>query len=81
MLDNQEDQQRFNEAVGRAHLYHQQHIIDEYKIDYAEFRNRIDPFDIPGIMTEFATEIDLPENAEVKVILERALDLINNPPA
>jgi len=78
MLDNQEDQQRFNEAVGRAHLYHQQHTIDEVKIDYAEFRNRIDPFDIPGIMAEFASEIDLPENADTKAILQRALNLINN---
>jgi hypothetical protein len=81
MLDNHEDRMRFDDAVGSAHVYFQQHIIDEVKIDYAEFRNRIDPYDIPGIMTEFATEIDLPENELSKIYLQRALDLINNPPA
>jgi hypothetical protein len=73
--------QRFEEAVTYAHLYYQQHLIDEFKIDYTEFRNRIDPFNIPVIMTEFATQLDLLGNENEKIYLQRALDLINNPPS
>ena len=49
---------KFHEAFNAAHLYYQQHIIDDTKISYEEFRNRIDPFDIPGIMEKYNVELE-----------------------
>jgi len=81
MLEDLELQKHLNNAITFSHLYYQQHLIDEFPIDYAEFRNRIDPYDIPGVMTTFVDELAKPENAESLTYLQRALDLINNPPA
>lgn len=67
-----------SDIIGASHLYYQQHIIDEFKIDYAEFLNRIGPYDVPGAMTKFADEIAALDE-DSKTILNRALDLINNP--
>jgi hypothetical protein len=79
MIEDRELKQKFMEAVGAAHLYHQQLMIDEFPIDYPEFRNRINPYDIPTVMTTFADELANDEHSTT--ILQRALDLINNPPA
>jgi hypothetical protein len=81
MLEDLELQKQLNDAITFSHLYHQQHLIDEFPIDYAEFRRRIDPYDIPTVMTTFADELAKPEYAESVIYLQRALDLINNPPA
>jgi hypothetical protein len=70
------DDNKFHEAFNAAHLYYQQHVIDDSKISYEEFRSRIDPFDIAGIMEKYSVELET--LTYEKEVLQRALDLINN---
>jgi hypothetical protein len=65
------------ELVGYAHLYYQQHVIDN-QIDFAEFKNRLSWIDWDTNYPKYAEEIAA--DAYSMIIIQRVLDLLATPP-
>ena len=65
----------FTELVGYCHLYYQQHLIDEYPIDFAEFQNRLGWIKFQDNLAKYNDDY---VNAldEEKLIIQRVLDLL-----
>jgi hypothetical protein len=75
-----EDQMAWGEFVSKAHLYKQQYTIDEVKIDYNEFKRRLDSVNFVDGFTRFADKLSWPESEYEKGIVDETLELYNNPP-
>ena len=79
MDEQQMDKERaFMEAMGYCHLYHQQHVIDEYKISHEEYVSRmaaqgLTAASLATMMSENADRLNADEH--MKSIFQRAIDL------
>jgi hypothetical protein len=67
----------YMQLVSYCHLYYQQYAIDN-QIDYAELQNRLGWIDFANNYANYQNDINNDEHCAI--IVQRILDLINNPP-
>ena len=66
----------FGDLVGYCHLYYQQHKIDEYPIDFAEFQHRLGWIKFQDNLAKY-NEDYVNASEDEKLIIQRVLDLLN----
>lgn len=76
---SQQDRERFRqyrEFISRVHLYHQQHTIDETRIDFQEFQTRLTNINFESNILTYQTE--LAQDNRARTLVESVRQLLNS---